>query len=304
MRVSMRNRIDAAINSIGQGERPPSIAPQIYRLGFVLPSPGQLYGQPFADALRSAAHVSNAPIDVRIAHVEISSPLTAADLVRSMSAECHAISVTAALCPSLTDAIEEARSNGIYVVATGTPLHESGAVHYVGVDHWKVGRNAAWAFDHFNSADGTIGILLGHPRYRNQETIEAGFRSYFREYGRPSTKLQSHLTYDSNEVAQEMTENLIASHPNLTGLLVTSGALNGVMKAVKKTHTKLTVVSFGMLDVAWEGLIDGSVTLNMAPPVRRLANEVLAKLVSWRQKRGETGNSVVLPFETHTPENI
>ena len=106
VRVSMRNRIDAAINSIGQGERPPSIAPQIYRLGFVLPSPGQLYGQPFADALRSAAHVSNAPIDVRIAHVEISSPLTAADLVRSMSAECHAISVTAALCPSLTDAIE------------------------------------------------------------------------------------------------------------------------------------------------------------------------------------------------------
>ena len=52
---------------------------------------------------------------------------------------------------------------------------------YVGLDNWKVGRTSAWAFANICKAPGKIGILMGNPRYRNQEMNEAGFRSYFRE---------------------------------------------------------------------------------------------------------------------------
>ena len=39
-------------------------------------------------------------------------------------------------------------------------------------------------------APGKIGILMGNPRYRNQEMNEAGFRSYFREHAQGFTLLE------------------------------------------------------------------------------------------------------------------
>lgn len=101
----------------------------------------------------------------------------------------------------------------------------TGQVLYVGLDTWKVGRTAAWTFANICKTPGKIGILLGNPRYRNQEMNETGFRSYFRELTPEFTLLEPLSTHEASAVAQEMTEKLLVEHPDVVGLYV-SGAVS------------------------------------------------------------------------------
>ncbi len=73
---------------------------------------------------------------------------------------------------------------------------------YIGLDNWKVGRTSAWTFANICKAPGKIGILMGNPRYRNQEMNETGFRSYFREHAPDFTLLEPISTFESAAVAQ------------------------------------------------------------------------------------------------------
>lgn len=59
---------------------------------------------------------------------------------------------------------------------------------------------------------------MGNPRNRNQETIESGFRSYFRQYAPDLALLEPGTIFESAAAAQEMTERLIADHADLAGL--------------------------------------------------------------------------------------
>ena len=95
------------------------------------------------------------------------------------------------------------------VFALISQISATGQVHYVGLDNWKVGRTAAWVFEHVCKAPGKLGILVGNHRYRCQEMNESGFRSYFREHAPDFTLLEPLLTFESSAIAQEMTEKLL-----------------------------------------------------------------------------------------------
>lgn len=53
-----------------------------------------------------------------------------------------------------------------------TPQRVMGAaeeIGFYGLDNWKVGRTAAWAFVNIVKDPGEIGILLGSHRYRQRK---------------------------------------------------------------------------------------------------------------------------------------
>ena len=124
-------------------------------------------------------------------------------------------------------------------------------MHYIGLDNWKVGRTSAWAFANICKAPGKIGILMGNPRYRNQEMNETGFRSYFRELAPDFTLLEPISTFEAAAVAQEMTERLLADHPDLVGLYVSGGGISGALAALRSAGRagQIVVVGYDLMEV-------------------------------------------------------
>lgn len=279
-----------------------------YVLGFLLLQPHRQFYQNLANAIRTAAaEVTGVEIDVRIDFLEDLSPQTTAERLRALGRDCDAVGVTSAVHPLVTQAVDDVQSNGVPVFALIAQLSASGAVHYVGLDNWKVGRTAAWAFHHICKAPGKLGILVGNPRYRNHEMNESGFRSYFREFAPDFTLMEPISTFEQSAVAEEMTERLLDQHHDLAGLYVSGGGITGALAALRTSGRagKLVVVGYEVMPVTRDALLDGTLTFVISHPLARLANEALRGMIAALSDRASgTPVTTVLPFEIYTRENL
>ncbi len=279
-----------------------------HRLGVLLLQPHRPFYRNVADALRrAAAAVTDADIDLRIDFVEDLSPQTTAAKALAMAETCTAMCITAAVHPVVTEAITAIQARGVHVFALVAQLSATGDIPYIGLDNWKVGRTAAWTFAHVCKIPGKIGVLIGSPRFRNQEMNEAGFRSFFREHDRAFVLLEPLPTYESAAVAQEMTERLLSDHPDLVGLYVSGGGISGALSALRTSGRagKIVVVGYDLMDVTRAALLDGTMTLVISHPLERLARDaVSAMLRTVSRPPGQSNFTSIVPFDIHVRENL
>jgi LacI family transcriptional regulator len=175
------------------------------------------------------------------------------------------------------------------------------------LDNWKVGRTSAWAFHNICKQPGKIGILVGNHRYRCQEMNESGFRSYFREFASGFTLLEPLSTFETSAVAEEMTEKLIREHPDLIGLYISGGGISGALNALNscKMAGRITAVGYELMDVTRAALLDGRLTMVIAHPLQKLAQETIHGMIRACETPSEAGRqTIVLPFDIYTRENI
>lgn len=113
-----------------------------------------------------------------------------------------------------------------------------------------------------------IGFLMGNPRNRNQETIESGFWSCFRQYAPDLALLEPGTIFESAAAAQEMTEKLIADHADLAGLYISGGGISGALAAFRSCGNARSMVGLGydQMDVTRAARIDGSMSLVTSHP--------------------------------------
>lgn len=276
------------------------------RLGALLLQPHRPFYQNIATALREAASQrTDAEIDLRIEHLEDLSPQNTADRALALAADCQAICIVSAVHPILSEAVTQIQAQGVPVFALVAPLSATGVVPYIGLDNWKLGRTGAWAFDHLVRSPGKIGILVGSPRYRNQELSEAGFRSYFREHAPDFTLLEPLSTFESADVAQDITERLLVANPDLVGLYVNGGGVTGAIAAIRGAGRsgQVVVVGHDLTRVTRDALLDGTMSMVLSHPLPRMADAVLRELVSACTGPGGGGSSLI-PFEIFTRENL
>lgn len=279
-----------------------------YRFGVLLLQPHRPFYQLTAAAFRDAAKaVQDTEIELRIEFLEDLSPQNTADRAMVLSGECDAICVTAAVHPIVTEALAEIDRNGTKVFALISQLSATGQFPYIGLDNWKVGRQAAWVFANVCRRPGKLGILMGNPRYRNQEMNETGFRSFFREYPTEFILLEPLSTFESSAVAQEMTERLLSEHPDLAGIYVAGGGISGTLQALRTNDMagKLVVVGYELMDVTRAALLDGTMTVAIAHPLRGVADLAIAGMIRAQSSRVDAGTQTsIVPFEIFTRENI
>lgn len=310
VRLATRERVQQAAEDIGfyglgSIQARVSAARPRLRLGVLLLQPNRPFYRNVANALEIAAkEATGAEIDLRIEFLDDLSPQNTATRAQALAKECHAICITSAVHPVVTETLDQIQSQGIPVFALISQLSVTGQVHYVGLDNWKVGRTSAWTFANICKAPGKIGILMGNPRYRNQEMNETGFRSYFREFAPEFTLLEPISTFESAAVAQEMTERLLAEH-ELAGLYISGGGISGVLAALRASGRagSMVVVGYDLTEITRAALLDGSMTLVISHPLARLAQEVVGGMVRACIQPGGNQTSIV-PFEIYTRENI
>lgn len=279
-----------------------------YRFGFLLHQPSRQFYLNLAQALRTTAErMPDCLIDLRIEFLDDLSPQNTAAKMLELAETCDAVGVVAAVHPIVSQAVETLQSQGTPVFALISQIAPTGQVHFIGLDGWKVGRTAAWMFEHVCDRPGKLGVLMGNPRYRCQEMNESGFRSYFREYASDFTILEPRSTFESKAVAEEMTENLLKEHPDLQGLYVAGGGISGALAALRSTGNagKVMLVGYELMDITRQALLDGTMTFAISHPLNRVAEEALSGMVrSAKAKGGDGAYTSVLPFEIYTRENI
>lgn len=256
---------------------------------------------------RAAEEHPDGRIELALEFLEDLSPQVVAGRLAAIGERCDSVALVSAEHPLVSNAIEGLLSKGVPVAGLITPLTARGNVSFIGLDNFKVGRTAAWAFDKMCREPGEIGILVGNNRYRNQDQNESGFRSYFREHNSGFTLLEPRSTFESAAVAREMTETLLSGHPGMRGLFISGGGISGALAALRDAPRRPGFVSIGyeLMDVTRAALIDGVLTMAIAHPIDALARQTLATLIKAKRAGPEAGaRNLSLAFEIYTSENV
>ncbi len=282
---------------------------ELHRLGILLLQGNRSFYRDLGKALERAADaLPDETVELTIEFLDDLSPDNVAMRLIGMSEKCEAIALVAPQHPLISDAIDAVLDKGVSVCALIAALTARRNVGFVGLDYWKAGRTAAWAFDNICKEPGKIGILVGNHRYRNQKLSESGFRSYFREHNSKFTLLEPRSTYESSAVAWELTEQLFSEHPEMCGLYVSGGGVTGVLAALRENSPKnerFVSVGYDLFDATRTGLIDGDLTLVISHPLEALARETIGAMIR-SKKAGPTAGAqnVTLSFEVYTRENL
>jgi LacI family transcriptional regulator len=278
------------------------------RFGFLLHQPTRKFYKMLGAALEAAARAhGEQEIETEIFYAEDLAPQVIAAKLIELGDRCGAVGVVTAVHPLVTNAVNTLQAKGVTVFALISQLSQADGVNYVGLDNWKLGRASAWAFHHICKTPGKIGVLVGNYRYRCQEMNEIGFRSYFREMAPEFTILEPLATFETNAVAEEMTENLLSTHADLIGLFIAGGGISGAMNALRTRGKSGHIMGLGfeLTDNTRAGLLDGTLTMVLGHPLDRLAQETINGMLRAIKLGAEAGKQItVLPFETFTRESV
>ena len=278
------------------------------RVGILLLQRKRAFYQNLAQALQDAATSwRDHQVMTRIEYLDELTPQNVSDGLLRLAETSDALAVVAPEHPIVAATIEELASRNIKTFALVSQLSARCSVGYVGLDAWKVGRTAGWAFDNFCKVPGKIGILVGNHRYRCQETNESGFRSYFREHQRGFELLEAQSTFETASIAQEVTEQMLETHPDLVGLFISGGGVSGAAAALRNSGKakEIFAVGYDLTDVTRAALIDGTINVLISHPLQALAHEAIAAMIqSYEGGQDFPPQSVSLPFEIYTSENL
>ena len=281
---------------------------RVFKLGMLLQQKNRTFYRDLARALSTAAgEFSGGRVDLKIQFIDDLSPDNVAAQLVQLGRNVDAVALVAAEHPTVSDAIDTLHQSGVPVFGLIASLTANASVGYVGLDHFKVGRTAAWAFDKMCSGPGKIGILVGNHRYRNQELNESGFRSYFREHNTEFTLLEAQTTYETAAVAQEVVEKMFEEHADLCGLFISGGGIRGAINALRARKLPKGFVSVGyeLFAETRTALIDGTLSMVISHPMETFARATIASMTDAVLSAPNSSLKIVnLGFDIYTPENI
>jgi LacI family transcriptional regulator len=288
-------------------DRLKSTRPKV-RIGILLLQRNRAFYKNLSQALEgAAAAVRDHEVRLRIEYLDELSPQNVADGLNRLAATSDVLGVVAAEHPIVSATIEALAEKNIKTFALISQLTARCSTGYVGLDSWKVGRACGWAFDNICRTPGKIAILVGNHRYRCQETNESGFRSYFREHPRGFELLEARSTFETASIAREVSERLLEEHPDLAGLFVSGGGITGAVAALRESGRAKQIVTVGydLTEATRAALLDGTINFLISHPLHALAEQAIAAMI--RAIEGGPDfppQSIALPFEIYTPENL
>jgi LacI family transcriptional regulator len=277
------------------------------KLGFVLLRSTPFYralGAALAEATRASLMLRGKPI---LEFLDDLTPRTVAEKLLQMGARTHAVGVVAADHPNVTQAIDQLQTRGVPTFTLISDLTAQTRAGYIGLDNRKVGRTAAWTIARLCRTPGKVGIVVGSHRYLCQELCEISFRAYIREHAPEFRLLEPLTSLEDLGLAHEATLDLLRRNPDLVGLYVAGGGIEGVIDALREdpTFSRIVTVCHDLTEPTRAGLTDGVVDLVISHPLAALAERTVAAMARVLGSATTDGpNEVLLPFDISISENV
>jgi LacI family transcriptional regulator len=283
---TMRRIADAAdrIGYHGMGvfqsrlERP---LPEL-RLGFVLLKKSQEFYRNFATQIElaiSERHDYRIAADIRFSSSQ--SPDEFAKLLTDLGRTCDAVAGTAVNDQRLNQVVQNLKDDGVAVISLLNDFAQGIRRNYLGLNNIKIGRLAAWMVTKTVHEPGKLAIFVGGNRWHGHDLREVGFRSFVREIDRGFTMLDTLVNLETRQVTYEATLDLLDRHPDLKGIYVAGGGMEGAIAALREVHAtpKVVLVVNEVTAESRSALIDGYATMAISTPLKDLCQTLIEHMI-------------------------
>lgn len=207
--------------------------------------------------------------------------------------------------PQIISAIESATQAGVPVICLTTDVPDSRRIAYVGIDHTKAGRTAAFFIAKMARRPGSAAVVTSSLWYRAHKQRVAGFAAALPARA-PDIRILDPLEgHDDRATVYSMVTQLLRSHRDLVAIYNTGGA-NREIAAALRNHGgagEIVFVGHELTDSSTALLRDGVMllTIDQAPELqaRRSVDAMLQHL-------GLLDADLYpaeIPFTLHTGEN-
>lgn len=279
-----------------------------YQLAFLLQKPTQSFYQAFAKEIEAAAAaMTAAKLQVQIDYPAVSTPSAIAEKMRALAARNQAVAVVAPDYPAVEAIVDELKEKKIPVFSVLSDFAAGVREGYLGLDNRKVGRSAAWTIARTARKPGKVACFVGSHRFHGHELREVGFRSYFRENAPEFEVLETLINFDAVDVTHEATLDLLQKHPDLIGLYVAGGGMEGAIAALREENRAgdVTLIVNELVPESKGALMDGTVAMAICTPLPLLCRELITQMVSSVERSAQTTvRQTFFPFEIYISENI
>ena len=224
-----------------------------------------------------------------------------------MKRHCDAIALVSVDHHNVTEAVLDLKKSGIPVFSLLSDFAQGVRESYVGLHNMRVGRTAAWFIARTAPRPGKVALFVGSHRWHGHELRETGFRSYFREHAPQFENLDTLVNLDTRQVTYEATLSLLDRHPDIAGLYVAGGGMEGAIKALREAAPDPipSVVVNELTDDSRAALQDRIVTAVIATPLEKMCASLIDLMIhAVRDGPSETPGQLFLPFDIFVPESV
>jgi LacI family transcriptional regulator len=278
------------------------------RLAFVLQRPEQPFYQAFAAALaRATAEATEVQAEASVSFVSSQAPADVVAALRAASAEADAVAMVATDHPAISLAVGEATERGKPVVALLSDFATGLRQGYLGTDNRKAGRTSGWLLARSMLGHGRAAIFVGSHRFDGHELRETGCRSYLRAAFPGIDIVETQTSFEDAGLAREALLDLLGRYPDLSGIYVAGGGIEGGIAALREETRpgQVAVVANELTPVTRPALLEGYVSALIGTPIEPLSRRAVAEMSAF----GGDGATrppaeIFLPFDIFVAENV
>lgn len=278
------------------------------RIGVVLHKQGQDFYRAFAEELGRAVAAAQGMRGKLVLEFSASqAPSEMAGLLRSMVGRCDVLAATAVNHPEVTAAVEELKAQGLPVFSLLSDFAQGVRAGYIGLNNLKIGRTAGWIMALAAKGPGKVAIFVGGHRWHGHELRETGFRAYLRECAPGLEALDTLVNLETRALTYEATLTLLTRQPDLRGIYVAGGGMEGAIAALREARKpgEVALVVSALTPDSRAGLAEGVVTLVTDTPLEKLCRDLVEMMrVAVQDGVGPNGIQHFLAPDLHVAESI
>lgn len=277
------------------------------RYGFVLQKPAQAFYRDFAARLERAV-ADHPEVEGRadILFPAHQTPDDYCDAIRRLADRCDGVAVVAPNQPQIAALLRDLRAEGKPVFTLLNDLAQGDRLGYFGTDNIKVGRIAAWMITTQLHSPGKLATFVGSSRWHGHILRETGFRSYVHEFAPKFQLLDTMVNLDTRQLTYEATLDLLERHPDLRGLYVAGGGMEGAIAALRDSRPagRVALVVNEITPESRAALTDRYACLAMATPLAELCRRVVAAMTAAKLGAAPPPGQVFMDPVLYTPESV
>lgn len=297
----------AAFRLAGQSADQPEV-----RFGVALHKQGQDFYKAFAEELHRAVGEARGVRGKLVLEFSTSqAPSEMARLLRGMAGRCDVLAATAVNHPEVTEAVQHLRDTGMQVFSLLSDFAVEARTGYLGLDNLKHGRTAAWmmalaARGPDFKPPGKLAIFVGGHRWHGHELRETGFRAYLREKAPGLEVLDALVNLETRQLTYEATLALLTRHPNLRGVYVAGGGMEGAIAALREAkRPDVALIVSALTPDSRAALAEGVALLVLDTPLEKLCAALMAMMTRAALGQGEVARvQVFLAPDLHVGESV
>ncbi len=251
--------------------------------GFVLHKGKQQFYQNFANEIERAVATRR---DIRgrtiIRFSTSQSPDSFLEEIAAISGKIDALGTSAVNHQSITQKVQQLKNDGVLTFALLNDFAQGIRESYLGLNNMQVGRQAGWMATTAAREPGKLGVFVGGNRWHGHELRETGFRSFVRDTTPDFTVLDSMVNLETRQLTYEATLELVSRHPDLRGLYIAGGGMEGAIAALRETvrPQQITLIVNELTEDSRAALMDGYATMVISTPLGKLCRDLIEMMIN------------------------